>query len=198
MAVNSQQSWLAALQDGDEDAAQRLFEEYFQRLVRLARKKLQAMAPRVADPSGVALSAINSLWQGAQRGQFPRLNDPDDLWRLLVVITCRKASHAHRDEARQKRGGGKVRGESVLDGGYSDFNGIAHVIDESPTPEMAAEFAEELEGRLDELSDESLRKVAILKMDGYSNREIARELDCAERTIERKLRSIRRIWSEEA
>lgn len=198
MTTESDRSFFEALQNGDEAASQRLFEEYFQRLVGLARQKLRALSPARGDASGAAISALNSFFEGAKRQAFPRLNDRDDLWRLLVVITARKASHAVRDAGRQKRGGGRVRGESVLEGRYSDFNGVAHIIDESPTPEMAAEFAEELEGRLDELSDESLRSVAILKMDGYSNREIARELDCAERTIERKLRSIRRIWSEDA
>jgi DNA-binding CsgD family transcriptional regulator len=39
--------------------------------------------------------------------------------------------------------------------------------------------------------------VAIWKMEGHTNREIAGKLDCVEQTVERKLRSIRRIWSNE-
>jgi hypothetical protein len=34
-------------------------------------------------------------------------------------------------------------------------------------------------------------------MEGWTNREVAARLGCVEPTVERKLRSIRRLWSEE-
>lgn len=198
MTRGSEQSWIAALQEGDEDAAQQLFEEYFLRLVGLARKKLQALPASRADASGAALSAINSFLQGAKRRVFPRLNDRDDLWRLLVVITARKASHVVRDEKRLKRGGGKVRGESALRMIDSDFDGLQQIVGAEPTPEMAAILAEEFERRLADLGDESLETVVRLKLEGYTNAEIAEQLNCVERTVERKLGVIRKIWEEKS
>ena len=65
-----------------------------------------------------------------------------------------------------------------------------------PPPELAAQLAEELQRRLDSLNDESLRRVALGKLDGCTNREIASRLGCVEKTIERKLRSIRKLWSD--
>jgi DNA-binding NarL/FixJ family response regulator len=35
-------------------------------------------------------------------------------------------------------------------------------------------------------------------MEGYTNKQIAQRLGCIEQTIERKLRSIRNIWSAES
>jgi len=192
-SANSTRSWIEALELGDEEAAQRLFEEYFQRLAGLARAKLGAIPRRIAEPSDIVQSALNSFFQGVRRDAFPRLNDRDDLWRLLVVITSRKAAHAMRDENRLKRGGGNVRGESALQGIDSDFNGLQHVVGNQPTPEMAAIFVEELEHRLHLLDDETLRSIVLLKLEGCTNAEIAQQLGCVERTIERKLKSIRRL-----
>ena len=54
----------------------------------------------------MALSAFDSFCRSAEQGRFPDLADRDSLWRLLVVMTARKATHLRRDEGRQKRGGG--------------------------------------------------------------------------------------------
>ena len=40
------------------------------------------------------------------------LEDRDDLWQILAVITTRKAMRQLRRERAQKRGGGEIRGES--------------------------------------------------------------------------------------
>ena len=101
--------WIASLKAGDADAAQKLWQRYFETLVRLARDRLRGAPRTVADEEDAALSAFDSFVRGAARGRYPRLDDRDDLWRLLVVITERKAiDQAHR-ERRQKRGGGKIR-----------------------------------------------------------------------------------------
>ncbi len=71
--------WLQRLQEGDEVAAQRLWEEYFRRLVGLARKRLVGLPRRAADEEDVALSAFDSFCRGAEQGRFPRLDDRDEL-----------------------------------------------------------------------------------------------------------------------
>ncbi len=197
---DAEKSWIKALKRGDEEAAQQLFEVYFQRLVGLARKKLQALPQRAADPSGVAQSALNSFFQGVRRNAFPKLNDQDDLWCLLMVITARKAAHNVRDERRVKRGGGQVRGESALNACHAnDFNGLAHVIDNAgQTPEMAAILSEELSLRFEELGDATLREIALLKLQNYTSAEIAERLGVVQRTVERKLQVIRTIWESAA
>ena len=50
---------------------------------------------------------------------------------------------------------------------------------------------------LNKLEDETLKAIAVHKMEGYSNKEIAQKLGCVERTIERKLARIRQIWERE-
>src|SRR4051812_37747280 len=96
--------WLAGLQQGEPDEpAQRLWGRYFDRLVHLARARLRAAPRGPADEEDVALSAFDSFCRGAAEGRFPRLGGRDDLWRLLVSITTRKAQAAARRERRLKR-----------------------------------------------------------------------------------------------
>jgi len=193
--------WIVRLTDGDEIAAQAIWEQYFDKLVRLARAKLESVPRRVADEEDVALSAMHSFYRGAMQDRFPRLNDRQDLWRLLVTITARKAVAQRRRLQAQKRGGGDVRGESVfvrseeLLGGNDDKEGgIGKVLGEEPTPEFACQVAETCTELLDRLDDEELKTIALFKMEGYSNQEIAEELDCVMRTVERKLARIREKW----
>jgi hypothetical protein len=69
-----------------------LWERYFRRLVGLARPRLDNTARRAADEQDVALSALASVFRGVEEGRFPQLGDRDDLWRLLVTVTVRKAA----------------------------------------------------------------------------------------------------------
>lgn len=191
--------WFQQLAQGDERAVQQIWNQYFDRLVRLARKKLLEGSRRSEDEEDIALSAFNSFCKGAAAGRFPQLRDQTDLWRLLVTITVRKAARQQRLAGRKKRGGGKVRGESVfVDKHHDDAKaGIGDVLGDTPTPEMAALAAEECERLMNLLSDDSLRQVAQLKLEGFTNEEIAEKLQCAPRTIERKLNKIREDWQNE-
>jgi len=189
--------WIDKLGHGDEQAAQQIWEAYFDRLVRLARRKLEGMPRRAADEEDVALSAMHSFCRAAAGGRFPRLNDRTDLWKLLVTITARKAYAQMKKGKAAKRGGSAVRGESVFvrSEDNQDF-GIDQVLGEEPTPELANMLAESCDQMMKSLEDETLRQVATYKLEGYSNEEIAEKLDCVTRTVERKLERIRSIWSE--
>jgi DNA-directed RNA polymerase specialized sigma24 family protein len=187
---------LRGLKDGDPQAIERLWDDYFQRLVGLARTFLPKGGRRAADEEDVALSAFHSLCKGAAAGQFPELGGRDDLWRLLVVITLRKARRALRRAQSQKRGGGHVKGESVFISakGQEAPSGLQEMLGQGPTPAFAAEVAEECERLLDKLGDHQLRSIAIMKMDGYTVAEIAQELSCGHRSVERGLQLIRAKW----
>jgi DNA-directed RNA polymerase specialized sigma24 family protein len=187
--------WLSLLQEGDQAAAQPLWERYFGRLVGLARGRLQGHPRRVDDEEDVALSVFRRLCDGATRGRFPRLDDRDDLWRLLVTMTERKAYNLVRDERRLKRGGGAVVSAGALvASGESGAGGLDHLAGREPTPEFAAQVAEEYQRLLGRLGDAELQSIAVWKMEGETSEEIAGRLGCALSTVERRLRLIRQIW----
>jgi DNA-directed RNA polymerase specialized sigma24 family protein len=175
--------WLQLVKAGDHAAVGPLWERYCPRLVALARGRLQGAPRRAADEEDVVLSAFDSFCRGAERGRFPRLDDRNDLWRLLLVITARKASHLARDERRK----GPLSPDTLLD----------DLLAQGPTPEFAAQFAEECRRLLERLGDEELRSIAVWQMEGYTAAEIADRLGRSERTVGRKLAVIRDRWGAE-
>jgi DNA-directed RNA polymerase specialized sigma24 family protein len=186
---------------GDSEAATTLWNGYYQRLVRLARQKLGDFPCRAFDEEDVALSAIHCFLKEAEIGRIYRWKDNREIWRLLRTITKRKAFAHKRRELREKRGGGKVRGESAFgrtDSSRSTAVNIQRVADTGPTPSQLNVRAEEAEQLLDILGDESLRRVARLRLAGHTNEEIANTLGCARRTVERKMERIRRKWQQRA
>jgi len=189
--------WFDQLKAGDRDAVQQLWNRYFRRLVGLARLKLQNAPRCAADEEDVALSAFDSFCRNAEKGRFPQLLDRDSLWRLLVVLTVRKAQHLVRDETRQKRGGGAAP-QSDTPGQSDEVPILEQVLSREPTPEMAAQIAEEYRGLLNRLGDSELEGIALLRMEGYSVEEIAQKLGYVARSIKRKLQLIRSLWEKEA
>ena len=191
--------WIGQLKAGDEQAAQKLWEGYFGQLVNLARTKLRGAQRRVADEEDVALSAFDSFCRGAEANHFPKLDDRNDLWQLLLMITARKAIDLRQHENRQRRGGGAVPlGPGARSGtDPDDADLLEQIVGREPTPEFALQVAEESERLLANLADADLRQIALWKMEGYTNEEIAERLGVATRTVERRLRLIRSLlWSQ--
>jgi DNA-directed RNA polymerase specialized sigma24 family protein len=190
--------WIGDLKAGGEGAAQHLWERYFDRLVHMARNKLRGRRHAVEDEEDAALSAFDCFCRGVAEGRFPHLTDRDDLWRLLVVLTVRKAiDQVHRRGA-AKRGGGRLVGEpagagieSVPVGGALD-----RIVGPEPTPELAAMVIDQYRRLRDALGDDMLRRVLDLRLEGYDREEIAGRLGCAVRTVTRKLDVIRQTWLE--
>ena len=191
-------AWIDQLRAGDRAAAQHLWQSYFHRLVSLARAKLRRRLPTaMADEEDVALSAFDSFCRGAQQGRFPQLHDRDDLWHLLLVIMERKAIDLVNHERRIKRGAGKVCHEGSLNGDSSVTAPFDRVASLEPTPEDAARIADNCRRLLEALQDDQLRAVALAKMEGCTNEEIAQRLKCSVPTVERKLQRIRKTWAKE-
>jgi DNA-directed RNA polymerase specialized sigma24 family protein len=175
--------WLDQLKRGNDQAVQELWERYQFRQKGLARKLLGDAPRGAADEEDVALSAFTSFCIRAAEGKFPALEDRHDLWRILATITVRKASRLARRERRRK--GIDVR--QAMD----DFS------DDIPSPEFAIVSQQEMCRLFDLLDDQTLRLVAYGKLVGESNAQIARAIDKSVPTVERKLRTIRQLWSAE-
>jgi DNA-directed RNA polymerase specialized sigma24 family protein len=190
--------WIDQLKAGARAAAQPLWENYFRQLMARARQKLAGAPRRAADEEDVVLSAFKSFFLAAEAGRFPQLNDRDDLWQLLIVLTDRKAIDLVQFERRQRRGGGRVLDEAALAPTDSDRGSpMTAVAGQEPTPEFTAQMADECRRLLGLLKDPELQTIALRKMEGYTVEEIAAALGCVTRTVKRRLHMIRRIWQEE-
>ena len=192
-------AWIVRLKTGDENAAERLCDRYFQSLVGLARVKL-GKSPRIAaDEEDVALNVFEILCRGAASGRLDRVANRDDLWWLLLAITNQQAINQKKHETRQRRGGGQVKVETDL----ADEIASDHVFSlddlasNVPTPEFLTLMAEQHQRLLERLRDDRLRQIALWRMEGYKNTEIAEKLGISIRAIERKLGLIRSEWTRE-
>jgi DNA-directed RNA polymerase specialized sigma24 family protein len=193
-SLGSVTNWIHQFQAGDQAAFQKVWERYFRRLVGLARKRLRGAPRGGADEEDVALSAFDSFFRRAREGRFPQLVDRHDLWQLLVLIAARKASNLAKYERRRP-----VLRASALPGGDGRENGsfFAAVIGREPEPALAAQVVEEYERLLEQLGDDNLRSVAVWKLEGYTNEEIAAKLGRSVAAVERKLSRIRLLWEKE-
>ncbi len=190
-------AWLSGLVAGNTQAQSAVWERYFEQLIRLAHRKLVGMPRSAADEEDVALSAFHSFFRGVQAGRFPKLDDRHDLWKILVTITVRKAAAQRKRSMAQKRGGGRIReiAASQRPADSGDSSQLSSFLGHEATPDAAAMVAETVCQMIEQLDDEALQRIACLKMEGYTNEEIAQKLDRTTRTIERKLERIRRTWS---
>jgi RNA polymerase sigma factor (sigma-70 family) len=175
---------IRAVQDGSNSAVRPLLAAYFDRLVQLAHKRLQNVPGLDGYDEDLALRSFHSVYQ--------RLRDParpldlagrDDLWRLLATRTISRAI----DLIRRRRRPGEVPGGQDL----------TRLLTREPTPEEAADAADECRRLLDSLPEPELRQIALWKVEGYTNAEIAARLDCVSRTVERKVSRIRLLWKHE-
>jgi RNA polymerase sigma factor (sigma-70 family) len=174
---------IRAVQDGSSSAVRPLLSAYFDRLVRLAGKRLRSLPGLTGYDEDLALRSFQSVCR--------RLRDPartrdlagrNDLWRLLVTRTISRAI----DLIRRHR-----PVEALGD------DAVAQLLAREPTPDEAAELADECRRLLDSLNEPDLRQIALWKVEGYTHEEIAARLDCVPRTIERKVSRIRLLWKHE-
>jgi RNA polymerase sigma factor (sigma-70 family) len=180
-------TWLDGLKADHDQAAQELWNRYFAQLVTVARRHLHGVG-RVADEEDVALSALKSAMLGVQNNRFPELNDRTGLWPLLVTITARKALNEHKRRRTQKR-------NPSVELPLTDVQTIAG---RELSPDFALQLSDAIQSLIGSLGDDTLQVIAQRKLEGYSNSEIAQELDVSTRTIDRKLARVRQEWDEAA
>jgi hypothetical protein len=188
-------NWLNPLKEGDPAAADYLWSRYFDLAVQLARIQLEGVRDRGRDEEDVALSALHDFFRAAGRVDQERLQNRNDLWRLLAACTLHRARKLRRDSQRLKRGGEFPRGRRLC-----LPRPPGPLASSEPPPEEACQLADELQflmGLLDqEDSTGRLRKIAVWKLEGFTDEEIAQRQKCTRKTISAKLTLIRALWRE--
>ncbi|MFK8112462.1 MAG: ECF-type sigma factor, partial [Rubripirellula sp.] len=186
--------WFEQLREGDPNAAEKLWSRFFDRLVGVAREQLATANRRMADEEDIAIGVMAALCQCADRGKLPSIENRNDLWRLLVKWTQHDVIDHVRNSKRAKRGSNAVWGDSIFaeadrEGGFDVFADLV------ATPSVLLEMDEQFRLLLDRLPDAKLKQLALRKMEGFTNEELAEQAGVSPRTIERKLKLIRDFWS---
>ena len=189
--------YIDGLRDGDQEAAQKIWERFFDRLIRLADRKLKKTRRRSEDEEDIVQIAFSQFFRQVEQGRFPRLDDRDDLWQVLAMLVERKAIDKIRKNNAPRHGGGELHGESIfIVPGEAERAGISAAPDMLPTPEMAAEMMDVFKDRMERLGREDYRQIVLLKMEAFTNQQIAQQMKTSTRTVERRLEQIRSIWSD--
>lgn len=173
-----------------EEGAERLWGDYFHRLLALVTRELRGVSRADADEEDAALSAIAGFWLAARQGRFRQLERDSDIWFLLTLIAKRKVANRRKYVRRQKRAGHRTEADLALaedDAPVTDADA-----GEGFSPLVAAAAVEEFGRLIDSLDDHELRQIAVWKCSGYSNAEIAAEVGRTQRTVERKVGLIRK------
>jgi DNA-directed RNA polymerase specialized sigma24 family protein len=189
--------WIDQLRQGDDSAARSLWEHFFHRLYELAKHKLRLRTRPAYDEEDAAQSAFHSVCAGIIAGRFPKLHDRDSLWRPMLVITAQKVSNRHWYDQQQRRDVRRNLSSSVFSNSENDFvAGGIDLVSGEPTPEFAVEFMDVCERLFQGLEDATLKEIATLKMEGYTDIEVADRLKCSRRTVQRRITIIRRHWED--
>jgi DNA-directed RNA polymerase specialized sigma24 family protein len=178
-----------------QEAAVKLWQRYAMDLLVIARRRLERAGIRHRESEDDVLQSVyRVLASGDTPEKYKGLNNREDLWKLLVTITHRRVSNKikrHRAASRNAA----LEWKPAPGGGGDDASLIDHAPARSPSPDDDVISLMEV-GRLLAMLDDPLRQIALWKLDGYTNEEIAGPsmMDCAVRTVERKLQRIRGIW----
>lgn len=178
-------SFIARCRSGDPEAARKLFDNYVDRLVALARRRIsQRLASRL-DPEDIVQSVFRTFFGRIKDGQFQIANQ-DDLCKLLMRITVHKTLRqvAFHQAAKRDPHLESTQGEQVLER-------MNEILAREPTPDDAVAFVDELEHFLEKLKPQE-RQILEMRMAGYSNKEIMQKLNIEhDRTIRRVIERIR-------
>ena len=180
-----------AVQKSGDRHAETIWKNYFGRLRRFAANQMKGMPKIASDEEDITLSVLKSVCLSLRDGRIGQIDDDQGLWHLLVVICKRKIANQYAYQRRAKR---DVSRAQPFDGNADSMRKLEC---DSVRPEILLEFKERCEELFDRLEKDSLKKIALAKLQNYTNEEIAAEMGCSLSTVERKLRVIRGIWSHE-
>ena len=188
--MNSQtfdfESWRKRYDEHPDQAANELVQLFYDRLVRLARRRLENMPQQVADEEGAVISALRSFFSGVGDGQFQNIVDEEDLWRVLATVTARKAVRQLRVHWKQSGEGARVdRSQELI-----------HLVTEPSQPEDETILIDLFQRCLDAVEDPDLKKISEWRLQGMETSEIAQTLGIHVRSVQRKLKLIESIWLE--
>ena len=184
----------------DDHACDLLWQTYFDRVIRIAQKRLYQFSSRDTAEDDVALSAMNSFFRAAENGALTSVQDRDGLWRFLATIAARKARAANRRNSTERRGEGNVVVFTDLEATSTEAEKTSNVyaIDCAGDAAFVGQLLLECEERVKSLPSERLQRIAILRMEGYELEEIAARIGLSRSAISNKLKLIRELWTHSA
>jgi RNA polymerase sigma factor (sigma-70 family) len=176
--AKSGESLVRRLNSGSDSAASELDERYRAKLCQLVEREMNRRFRRREDPEDVVQSAFRTFYRRNAIDEF-HIDSSVDLWRLLETITRHKMlKHIEKLVAGKRN---PKREE------YPEGDGLQGRV---PSPEEAIIAADLMEKALAGL-DETYVDVLHMRLQKYTEEEIAAKLDCTRAFVRAKLSRIR-------
>jgi RNA polymerase sigma-70 factor (ECF subfamily) len=177
-------SFVKSLRDGDPTVTKEVFDQYVDRLVAMARKRISLRLAGRIDPEDIVQSVFRTFFHRAKQGQF-QFSAEDDICRMLARITVHKTLRQVAHHQAGKRDAGRDAGS-----GDESQDIVVNLLSKEPSPDEATQLLDQMEHFLAQLADDD-RKILELRMQGYSTLEISKQLDITDRKIRRRMEVIR-------
>ena len=173
-------------QSGDEAAATVLYERYLQKLLNLVGQHLSRKFNPRFDPEDVVQSVFHSMFRRARAGNFT-FQDDSDFWKLLLTIALNKVRNKVRHHQAEKRDPSR---ESRVQNVDRPDEYIIDRLCHKPTALETVSFADLFTVVLDSLEPRE-QQLIHYRLEQYTQKEIAQQLNVDERTVRRMFVRIR-------
>ena len=185
-----EQALLELCRKGDEEAARQIVDRYLERMLLLARRRISPRLASRVDGEDIVQSVFRTFFVRIKEGQFV-FQDQDDLCKLLMRITLHKTLRqvAYHKAAKRDPSLETPQGEH-----HSEQ--LSALFDQEPTQEATVTFLDQLEHFLTQLRPQE-REILEMRLQGYSNEEIAKKLGIYDRKIRRVIEHVRAIAEKE-
>lgn len=189
-------AWMSAVRRGDSVSTTQLWEAYFERISRAVSGRLTTQGRRFEDQEDVAVSALRTFIRRASLGNFTELDDADQLWKLLLTISIRKANDYRKRSMAQRRGGQNL----ILGQDSATDSGAPAAIDRAAgrnydAPDADIRATEFFDVVMKQMPDDSTRDVVLLHLQGADTETIAEMQKCSERTVQRRMKVAVELWT---
>ncbi|MCU0708468.1 MAG: sigma-70 family RNA polymerase sigma factor [Pirellula sp.] len=176
-SIRSDQSLVALVREGDEQAATALYERYSARIYGLVKSKMSDQLQLRLTPEDIVQSVFKSIFRGVAAGGYDA-PEGGTLWQLMAVVAVHKVRRNGNRLSAKKRDA--ARTEPLAD--YENQLAIS--------PATVEEFEVAIREAMECLKPEE-REVALLRVQGFSVEEISQKTDRSRRSVERLLQSTR-------
>ena len=179
------------MRDGNPDAVSKLVERYFRKIAQYSNKRLDARMRVAEDGEDIAIMVLDTLTRNAQLGLFPNIQHREDLWLILILLTQQLVIERKR----------QANLERPVIHNMTDLLTRANESHETYLQEDQAqsrilEIVDCWNELLKSLDNDRSRDIARLKLQGFSNREIATVLQIVPKTVDRKVNAIMQRWQD--
>ena len=176
--------------EGDETAAQEIYDRYVSRLIVLAASRISPALARRIEAEDVVQSVYRSFFARTSDERIT-VGNGGQLWGLLAAITINKVRGKARFHGAEKRA---ISAEASISASVSCYGLSPSELARDPSAQEAAMLAEQYELATNQMSD-TQRQVFQMFLNGESEEAIAKGIRRSTRTVRRELEHVRNLLS---